>query len=214
MSKPLIIFPFGGNAREALAIILANDGLKREWDVLGFIDDNKSTWKKEIGGIKVFGGKDILKKYPTVSVLAVPGNPDNYKEREKIIAGLKIKESRFATVIHPSVIVPTNAKIGYNSLVMPYVVLGSNVTIGNHCVILPNTTIGHDSTIDDYSCVGSNVSIAGSVTIKDHCYIGSGSNLRDGITMGAKSLVGLGSNVITNVKKEVVVAGNPAKLLK
>ena len=39
MPKKLLIFPFGGNAREAAAIIEHINEIDRKWDVIGFIDD-------------------------------------------------------------------------------------------------------------------------------------------------------------------------------
>ena len=191
MSKPLILFPFGGNAREALTMILSTPALKKAWDVVGFIDDDQSRWKKDLCGVKVLGGKDILKKFPKAFVLAVAGNPQNYLKRQEIIEILDIKKSRWATIIHPSVAIASNAKIGVNSLLMPNVVVGCGSLVGDHAVMLPNTTIGHETTIGNYCCIGSNVAIAGSVKIADNCYIGSGSSIRDGILIGEGSLIGL-----------------------
>ena len=71
MLKELLIFPFGGNAREALLSIFAINALKKEWQVLGFIDDDKANKGKDCCGIKVLGGKEILKRFPKANVLAV-----------------------------------------------------------------------------------------------------------------------------------------------
>ncbi|MFH1360507.1 MAG: NeuD/PglB/VioB family sugar acetyltransferase [Candidatus Omnitrophota bacterium] len=214
MSKKLILFPFGGNAKEALGTIQDINKEKMEWDVCGFLDDNPSHKEKELNGIKVLGGKEKLKDFPDAFVLAVPGNPENYFKRKEIIDSLKIDPSRFATIIHPTVNISADAKIGYNTLLMPYVVVSCGVSIGNHCIVLPHTVLSHDSQIGDYTCIGSNVSVSGSVTIQSNCYIGSRTSIRDQITIGEKSLVGIGSNVIANLDKEVVAAGNPAKIIR
>ncbi len=214
MSKEIIIFPFGGNAREALISIEAMNKFNDEWSIIGFIDDEPSIWGKDYYGVKVLGGKDVLKRFPNASVLAVPGNPDNYIKRKEIIESLGIPESRFTTVIHPSVTVPSNSKIGYNVLLMSNVVISCGVKIGNHCVILPNTVISHESTINNYCCIGSNVTISGNVFVGEECYIGSGSVLKNDISVGKGSLLGLGSNVISNVDEYLVVAGNPARILR
>ena len=75
MPKKLILFPFGGNAREALVIIQAVNEIKKTWEVLGFLDDNASLWGREYCGVKVLGNKKLLKKFSDASVLVVPGNP-------------------------------------------------------------------------------------------------------------------------------------------
>ena len=213
MSKKIILFPFGGNAREALQVIRDLNRIKKQWDVVGFTDDDPSLWGKKFDGVKVLGGKDVLKKYREAYVLAVPGRANIYLKRKEIINGLKVPASRSATIIHPTVIVSNDAQVGYNTLIMPYVMVSCGVKIGNHCVMLPQSVVSHDTQIGDYSCVGSNVSISGFVHIKENCYVGSGAKIKEDITIEEKSLVGLGSVVIKDVPPGVTVAGNPAKIL-
>jgi len=213
MPKKLIIFPFGGNGREAAAIISEDSPLKEEWELLGFVDDDPELHGKEACGVPVLGGKDIFKEYPDVKILAVPGNPRNYLKRRHIIDGLDLKVERFAQILSSTAFVSPDAKIGFNTILLPSVVVGCGASIGNHCIILPNTTIGHDSVIEDYCCIGANVAVSGYVKIQSCCYIGSGTAIREHITIHEQSLVGIGSNVISDIEKNVIVAGNPAKLI-
>jgi sugar O-acyltransferase (sialic acid O-acetyltransferase NeuD family) len=213
MSKMLLLFPFGGNAKESLLSILAINSVRQEWDVMGFIDDDRTAHGKEYYGIKVLGGRELLKDHSDAFVLAVPGSPKGYLRRKSIIESLLIDKSRFATIIHPSVVRAPDAIIGYNTLLMPHVVVSCAVTIGNHCIVLPNTVVSHDSTVGDYCCIGSNVSISGSVSIGEECYVGSGVKVRENVRIGKRSLIGLGSNVISDIQEEIVVVGNPAKAI-
>lgn len=214
MLKKLLLFPFGGNARESIMSILAINARREEWDIVGFIDDDPSKHGQSCCGIKVLGGRAILKEIPGAFVLAVPGSPTSYLRRKDVIGILGIEESRFATIIHPSTAISPDAVIGYNTIIMPNVVITCGVKIGNHCIILPNTVISHDSVIDDYCCFGSNISISGSVKIGSSCYIGSGTKMREDITIGAGTLIGLGSNVISNIEAGVIAVGSPAKVIR
>ncbi|MFC1620971.1 acetyltransferase [Candidatus Omnitrophota bacterium] len=214
MLKKIILFPFGGNTRESLLSILAINRIEEQWKIMGFIDDNPLTWGKDCSGIKVLGGREILKKFPDAQILAAPGNPDSYLKRKDIIESLDIADSSFATIIHPTVTVSNDSTIGHNTILMPNVVISCGVKIGKHCIILPNTVISHDSVIGDYCCIGSNVTVSGNVTIAPESYIGSGVKIRENITIGKKSLVGLGSNVISNIEEGVIAAGNPAKVMR
>ena len=214
MPEKLIIFPFGGNARESLITISAINKIGVEWEIVGFIDDDSSSWGKECCGVKVLGGKEVLKNVEEASILAIPGNPDNYLKRKDIIKRLDIDNSRFATIIHPSVSVSNDSSIGYNTIIMPNVIISCGVKIGKHCIILPNSVVAHDSIIGDYCCIGSNVTISGNVTIGTRCYIGSGPSIRDSIKIDGKTLVGIGSNVVSDITESVVVAGNPAKIVR
>lgn len=212
--KKLLIFPFGGNGRDSLCSIFAINSISKEWDILGFIDDNNEVVGRVCCGISVIGGREILYQIPESYILAVPGNSLDHIKRAGIIDGLNIDKDRFITIIHPNVVKASDAHIGYNNLIMANTVIGSNVKIGNHCIMLPNSVVGHDSVIGDYSCVGANVSISGSVVIGEAAYIGSGSSIKDNLSIGAGSLIGIGSNVIRDVSSLQIVAGNPAMPIK
>ena len=214
MPKKIILFPFGGNAREALLSIFAIRKIKKEWDITGFIDDNPSLLGKGCCGIKVLGGKKALKNHPGARVLAVPGNAGNYLKRRDIIDSLGIEDNRFATIIHPSVTVSPDAAIGRNTVLMSNVVVSCGVSVGNHCVILPNTVLSHDSVIGDYCCIGSNVTVSGKDIIGSECYIGSGVKIRENISIGKRSLLGLGANVVSDIEEGVVAVGNPARVMR
>ncbi len=214
MSSKLLLFPFGGNAREALLSVFALREKNAEWDILGFIDDNGAHHGKECCGIKVLGGRELLLNFPDAFVLAVPGSPTNYHSRSQVISGLGLDDSRFATIVHPSVGRSPDATIGCNTIIMSNVVISCGVTIGRHCVVLPNTVVSHDSAVGDYCCIGSNVSVSGSVHIGPNCYIGSGTKLREDISIGAGSLIGLGSNVLADIPAGVIAVGSPAKVIR
>jgi sugar O-acyltransferase (sialic acid O-acetyltransferase NeuD family) len=201
--KRLVLFPFNGNAIEALDCINED-----EYEVIGFIDDDPA---KTAGHHKLVT-RDILKDN-NIFVLAVPGGPSSFHKREEVIQSLSLPGERYVTIIHPSASIGKNVKVGRNTLLMAGVVLTSNVVVGDHVCILPNTVIHHDSVIHDFSLIGSCVVIAGGTTIGKNCYIGSGSTIINGITVGDGSLVGIGSNVIHRVDKASKMVGNPAKNL-
>lgn len=212
--KELILFPFNGNAREAVSVVKAINQQNKTWNIIGFIDDNSGFLGKNGCGYRVLGTREKISTYPDAKMLAVPGRPENFHKRDRIIGSLKIDKEHFATLIHPSVQIGVNVNIGYNTLIMAGVVVTANVSVGNHCVILPNTVISHESIIEDNCMIGSNVSISGGVHIKRCSYIGSGTKLIQEITIGEKTLAGLGSVIIKSTEPESVVAGNPARLLR
>jgi sugar O-acyltransferase (sialic acid O-acetyltransferase NeuD family) len=204
--KDLLIFPYNGNGLEAI------DCLGTEFNFVGFIDDTPEKQGISPFGFEVFS-REILSKYPSALILAVPGSPSSYSIRKKIIDDLEISHERFATVIHPKASVSPFAKVGKNTLVMSGVVLTSNCIIGDHVCILPNTVIHHDSTIGNYTLIGSNVTIAGNTSIENNCYIGSGTSVINGISIGEHSLIGMGTNVIKSIPKYSKTVGNPARIL-
>ena len=175
--KKLLIFPYNGNAREAV------DCISNNYEFIGFIDDNKDKQGIEENGIEVFS-RDIISKYPEIKILAVPGSPSSYLSRQGIINSLKIPENRFVKIIHPKASISSSSKIGFNTLIMAGVVITSKVIIGNHVCILPNTVIHHDGMIEDFCLIGAGVIIAGNSRIHKDCYIGSGTNIINIIEIG------------------------------
>lgn len=212
MAYNILVYPFGGNSREAVSLILKERN--KDFKILGFIDDDKGKQGVEFCGIKVLGGRSVINKYPSAKILAVPGNPKDYLKRKKIIESLPIPEKRFVSFTHPSAVVALDARIGANTLIMPNVVIGASARVGSHCIILPNTVIGHDAVIGDYTCIGAGVIVSGSVAVGKCCYIGSASSIIDNVSIGDSSLIGLGANVISDVPNNVVAAGNPAKIIR
>jgi sugar O-acyltransferase (sialic acid O-acetyltransferase NeuD family) len=202
--QDLFIFPYNGNAMEAL------DGLSSSYNILGFVDDNNDKLGMSEYGIPVFD-RSALNKYPQAKVLAVPGGPKSFTVREEVIASLNIDASRFISFIHPSATVSSFAKIGTNCFISAGVVITSNAFIGSNVCILPNSVIHHDTRIGDYTMIGSCVCIAGFTTVGSKCYIGSGSNIMNNIEIGDQVLIGMGSNVIRSVEAKSKVAGNPAR---
>lgn len=107
--------------------------------------------------------------------------------------------------------------------------LGSNIIFGS------NSFINHDTTIIDYDLVtiGNNVNIAPNtaiytvdftnqdlifktqpVKIEDNVWIGANSIILPGVTIGKNSIVGAGSVVTKNIPENMVVVGNPARILR
>ena len=200
----LLIFPCNGNAMEAL------DCLSQEYNLIGFVDDVAEKQGRHVFGFPVFD-RSAFDIFADAFVLAVPGSPVSYKIRKEIISGLKISQTRFAQVIHPSAQISKNSKIGYNVLIMAGVVICGNAAIHDHVVILPNTVIHHDTSVGEYSLLGSGIVLTGYSSIEENCYIGSKSSISNYVTIGKMSLIGIGSNVLKTVPESSIYAGNPAK---
>lgn len=83
-------------------------------------------------------------------------------------------------------------------------VINSETIIGKNCLLRHNTTIG---------CKVENNKPGKSPIIEDNVDIGSNSVILGDIVIGSNSNIGAGSVVTKNVKKNTIVAGNPAKVL-
>jgi maltose O-acetyltransferase len=88
------------------------------------------------------------------------------------------------------------------------------VTIGNDAFIGPNVSIYTACHSTDVAERNSRREWAESVTIGDNVWIGGSVTILPGVTIGNGVTIGAGSVVTKNVPDNVVVAGNPAKIIK
>lgn len=212
--KDLVIFPFGGNAREAVAAVLAINKVRPTWKILGFVDGDPKNRHKSYAGLRVLGGPELLNTtLRGARVLAVPGNPRSFAVRKKIIDALRVSDDRWATIVDPSVRTAPDVSVGRNTLILAGGFVGASAVIGDHCVALPHAVVQHDAVVENHAILGAQVIVSGSCKIGRQSYIGSGSRILHGVTIGQGSMVGIGSVVLKDVASGVVVAGCPARQL-
>jgi len=127
-------------------------------------------------------------------------------------------------------------KIGDGTKIGTFVEVQKNVTIGKRCKVQSHTFICEGVVIEDEVFVGHGVMFINDkypratgktsllqteadwqvvpTIIKHGASIGSNATLLCGITIGTRSIVGAGSVVIDDVPENVIVAGNPAKIIR
>ncbi len=89
----------------------------------------------------------------------------------------------------------------------------AEVTIGNNCLIGPQVgiyTSTHPLTPKERS---SGLELARPVTIGNNCWIGGHAILNPGVTLGHNVVVASGAVVTKNFRDNVVIAGNPARVI-
>jgi acetyltransferase-like isoleucine patch superfamily enzyme len=127
-------------------------------------------------------------------------------------------------------------EIGDETKIGAFVEVQKNATIGRRCKISSHTFICEGVTIEDNVFVGHGVTFIndayprattaeGSLQteadwkvehtlVKKGASIGSGSTILSNVTIGENAIVGAGSVVTKDVPPDVIVAGNPARLLR
>lgn len=104
--------------------------------------------------------------------------------------------------------------------------IGENVIIQNNCTIMDRGSIkiGNNVLIGpkvnlitlnhSFDVKNRRATFAKPIVIEDNVWIGINSTILPGVTIGKNSIIGAGSIVTKSVPDNVVVAGNPARIIK
>ena len=206
----LLLIGASGLAREVLACVRENG----QFDVVGVLDDDESRVGSTLDGAPILGPASHALRYPEARVVACIGAG---RGRERVVArlaGLGFPSYRFATVVEPSVRVPSCCDIGPGSILLGNVTLTTGITVGSHVVMMPGVTLTHDDVVEDFATLAAGVSLGGGVRIGRAAYLGMNSSVREGTRVGAGSRVGMGAAVLRDVPDGETWAGVPARVLE
>ncbi len=211
MNKPVIILGASDLGKAVLEIFKSNDVV-----VYGFLDDDKKLHGTEIEDSTVLGATDdedyrkIIGKDCDVFI----ASDDNSWKATMIKSLRKHQKSMPVNAIHGNASVAQSAIIHHGTLINHGVVIAANSEVGNHCILHTGCIVDFNAKIGDFVQIGAGSIINSSVIIEDGAFVGSGVTIVSGVTIGAGARVGAGSVVITDVKKNETVFGNPAKVIE
>lgn len=175
--------------------------------ISGIFDDNLEV--KQLLEFQVSGPFDGIRLGNEELIISIGLN----NVRKKIVENLP-ETIRYGKAIHPSAIISENATIGFGTVVMQGAVIQSSVSIGNHCIINTTASVDHDCVIEDYVHISPNATLCGAVYVGEGTQVGSGAVVIPGVKIGKWSLVAAGAVVMKDVPDNVLVIGNPARVVK
>jgi len=210
--EEIIIIGAGGFGRETIQLIKDINLVNSEWEILGFVDDNKEIKGKKINGYQVLGEIDYLNDFKTkvFTICAIA----NCNAKKNIISQIRNENIEFTNLIHPSAILSDKLEIGSGVIIQSNCVITTNIKIGNHVGISPQCGLGHDCYIGDFCTLFWNVNIGGHVTVEEGCMLGTKTSIIQERKVGRWSIVGSSSNVIRDIPTMCTAVGNPAKAIK
>lgn len=209
--KDLVIVGAGGFGREVAWLVEQINEVSKEWNLIGFIDENKEMHETLINGYKVLGGIDWLKDKDIYYVCAI----GNSKIRKDIVERINKFKLKAATIIHPSVLINKKyVEVGEGCIICDSSILTVNIKLGKHVILNLDCTVGHDAILKDFVTVYPSVNISGNCIIDKCVELGTGTQIIQGKTIGENTIIGAGSVVIKNIEKNRTAVGIPAKTIK
>lgn len=134
--------------------------------------------------------------------------------RRQIFDRLKAGGATLANCIAPNAFVAADAQLGEGVVLCPGSVVGSRARIGNNTIINTLSSVDHDCVLGDHSQVTAGVTFGGTVTVGTNCFFGIKSAIIPNRTIGNNVSVMAGSLVVQDVPDDVVVGGNPGRIMR
>lgn len=199
--KDIIIVGAGGFGREAYYLIKKIN----KWNIKGFIDDKQV----DLTQYKIYDAPwlgTIKDWMPTDSEVYAMGI-SSPKVKEIVSKIMKEKGAKFETLIAPTAYVNETTELGEGCIIGGRAWVGDCNKIGNF-VNIAGSSIGQDTIIDDYTTTTAHTNVP-TGKIGKRVFIGSMAVILANV--GDDAFICAGSIVISNVKANTKVFGNPAK---
>jgi sugar O-acyltransferase (sialic acid O-acetyltransferase NeuD family) len=157
--------------------------------------------------------EQFKERYTTsdAKIVIATGEPEH---KVKLFNQVKKIGYNLANVIHPTAYISPDAKMGEGIIVQMGSMISVDAIIGNNVTLEQYVVVAHDAVIEDHVQISAFVMVAGHCKIGEATYIGIAVPIRDNIIVGKNSIVSMGAVVQRDIPDNVIVMGNPARVMK
>lgn len=208
--EKICIVGAGGFGREVLCLILDMYNISHEQakDFFCFAETDSVYEKRDVNGIPVISLSEF--NPGTHKVVIAIGNPVDRENIKQILPA----NTRYTTVIHPSVVMSKWIEIGEGSVICAGTILTCNIKLGNHTHLNLHTTVGHDCVTGDYFTTAPAVNISGNCSFGKNVYCGTNSSFRERLKITNNVVIGMGAVVLKDISEQGIYVGNPLRRIE
>lgn len=215
--QKFLIWGAKGHAKVLDEIIRLNNG-----EVIALIDRD-SFLDSPISSLKILEGyqgysnwlketRNLYSNFKVSAISAIGG--EKGKDRLDYLKMFKLDGFETPSLIHPKSHVSDTAVIGENSQICAFAFVGADALVGDACIINTKASIDHESIIGNGVHLAPGATLCGCVKVGNLVFIGASAIILPNLSIGDNSIIGAGSIVTRDVPKNVLVYGNPAKIIR
>lgn len=209
----LIIWGGTGNFK-VLCELLAG-----QYHIAGYFDNNPDI-PKSYRDIPCLGNRDAFETWVQTldpdnkPAFIVSIGPGYGKIRLEIHENLLAHGLKPITAVHRTAFVAGQVVLGEGTQVYAQAAVCVDSWIGRGCIINTAASVDHECTLSDGATVGPGARLAGLVQVGKNADIYTGAIILPRVRIGAGAIIGAGAVVLNDVPDQVVVAGNPARVIR
>ncbi len=208
--KNLIIIGAGAFGREVLGWAKEIQGCDGEWTVKGFLDDKRDALSGFGLEEEVLSSVDDYGVEPGDLFVCAIGVP---KQKRRVCEKILSRGGEFVNLVHPSVIVGREVKLGRGIILCPRATLSCDIVVGDFVTVNLHSCVSHDVRIGNWTQLSDLCDLCGGVALGEEVFLGSHASILPGCRVGDRAVVGAGAVVSRDVEEAQTVIGVPARPL-
>lgn len=209
-----VLWGSSGHAK-VLASLIALRGGK----VVALFDNNPNTVSVVPGVPLYIGNGNFTRWYEgepdraNLYGLAAIGGAHG-RDRLVVHEYFRMHNVRVEPLVHPHASVCQTALLGPGTQVLAGAVVAADTHLGEACIVNHRAAADHECVLGDGVHLAPGATLCGCVRIGNNVMIGAGAVVLPRVTIGENTVVGAGAVVTRDLPAGVVVAGNPARIIR
>lgn len=141
-------------------------------------------------------------------VVAIGDNATRARVQAELVAcGIEL-----TSVIHPTAVMLSGARLGRGVMVLAGAIIGIDTVVGDGAILNTAVSVDHDNRLGDYVHLSPGVHTGGDVTLGVGTHLAVGVSVRNGVKIGDWCVIGVGAAVVGDLPSRIVAVGVPARI--
>ena len=133
--------------------------------------------------------------------------------RKKIYTQLAEHLGKPVNAIHPNAVVSASVEMNHGIMISANATINPLVTLGQGVICNTSCSIDHECVIEEFAHIAPGAVLCGNVKIGAGTFVGANAVIKQGIIVGKNVTIGAGTVVIRDIPDNMMVVGNPQRIL-